>query len=60
MYPRPNLEKAVLKTFDDKKPKCEVTFPFNPTDIEHSRMWFSSENSDSNWSMITIEVRRKI
>jgi hypothetical protein len=49
MYPRPNLEKAVLKTFDEKKPKCEVTFPFNPTDIEVTRgCGFSSENSDSN------------
>lgn len=46
MYPRPNLEKAVLKTFDEKKPNCEVTFPFNPTDIEVTRgCGFSSETS---------------
>ena len=37
MYPRPNLEKAILKTFDKKKPSCSVTFPFNPTDIEVTR-----------------------
>lgn len=49
MYPRLNLEKAVLLTFDKKKPKCEVTFPFNPTELEVTRgCGFSSENSDSN------------
>jgi len=49
MYPRANLEKAILKTFDDKKPKCDVTFMFNPTEIEVTRgCGFSSENSDSN------------
>ena len=49
MYARASLEKAVLQTFDKKKPECEVTFPFNPTDIEVTRgCGFSSENSDSN------------
>ncbi len=49
MYPRSSLEKACLKTFDKKKPKCDVTFPFNPTEIEVTRgCGFSSENSDSN------------
>jgi hypothetical protein len=49
MYPRSNLEKAVLLTFDKKKPKCEVTFPFNPTELEVTRgCGFSFENSDSN------------
>lgn len=49
MYTRASLEKAVLQTFDKKKPECEVTFPFNPTDIEVTRgCGFSSENSDSN------------
>ena len=49
MYPRSNLEKAQLFTFDKKTPNCAVTFPFNPTEIEVTRgCGFSSENSDSN------------
>ena len=49
MYPRPNLEKAQLKTFDGKQNLLCVEFPFNPTELEVTRgCGFSSENSDSN------------
>jgi hypothetical protein len=49
MYPRSNLEKAQLKTFDGKKKEFSVEFPFNPTELEVNRgCGFSSENSDSN------------
>jgi hypothetical protein len=49
MYPRSNLEKAVLETFDGKKKSYKVEFPFNPTDLEVTRgCGFSTENSDSN------------
>ena len=49
MYPRPNLEKAQLKTFDGKQKDYSIEFPFNPTELEVTRgCGFSSENSDSN------------
>lgn len=49
MYPRSNLQKAKIETFDKKKPDCAVTFQFNPTELEVTRgCGFSSENSDSN------------
>ena len=49
MYPRANLEKAVLKTFDKKSPSLSVTFKFNPTEISVERgCGFDQGQGDKN------------
>ena len=49
MYPRPKLEKAKLKTFDEMQPKLSVKFKFNPTDISVERgCGFDASQSDPN------------
>ena len=49
MYPRANVQKAVLATFDKKKPKLYVEFQFNPTELSVERgCGFDSATSDKN------------